>query len=395
VRTIGAELVVRITAEDNASARIQAVGKNAQETGKNIEVMGGKAETSGRKVTASARDAAVGFSGMATAGFVLYGALDRIGDMQVAVDRANYMVKVSTNAVEKAQLDYNAAVTKYGPDSAEAKAKAEELSLAQEKLQISTDRARMTQDNQNEAMMGAALTVVPSMITMVSNLHRTFESFAGLKTSFVSRVGDMTISLKANAGAWTSVFMAMAGIGLIIGAFTSSSIELRVALAALGAVLVVLAIRQWAMNSAAAFGVIVSSWGLMTWVVIAAIAAAALVAAAALTYTPAAKGGIFRGPTTVLVGEAGRELIADVRDVSSGEIVATPTLTELGRSGTQAVIPLAAGGTIVGPIHRSVAGGGGTTIYNYENHFHITASDPDVVMNKVVREFRRRVGAGQ
>jgi len=363
VRAIGAELEVRITAEDNASASIQAVGRNAQETGKSIEGMGSKAEDTGRKVTSSAKDAAVGFSGMATAGFALYSSLDRVQDMQVAVDRANYMVKVSTNAVEEAQEDYNKAVEKYGADSPEAQKAAENLALAQEKLQIATDRAKMTQDNQNEAMVAATLTVVPAMITMVANAHKTFESFAGLRTSFTSRVGDMTASLKANAGAWTSVMLAMGGIGLLIGAFTSSSIELRVALAALGAVLIVLAIRQWALNSATAAGIILSSFGLMTWVVIGAIAAAAMVAAAALTYKPAAKGGIFTKPTLALIGEAGPE----------------------------AVIPLAAGGMVAGPTSRFIAGG--TTNY-YENHFHIVASDPDVVMNKVVREFRRRVGAG-
>ena len=365
MRAIGAELAIRITAEDNASASIQAVGRNAQETTKGIKGMGTTTESAGRKMTASSKNAAVGFSGMATAGFAVYSALDRVQDMQVAVDRANYMVKASTREVENAQEDYNKAIERYGVNSPEAAKAAETLALAQEKLQIATDRAEMTQGNQNDAMAAAALTVIPAAITMVANAHKAFEGFAGLRTLFCSRVGDMSASLRANAGAWTSVMLSMAGIGLIIGAFTSSSIELRVALAALGAVLIVLAIRQWAVNSATAAGIVLSSFGLMTWVVIGAIAAAALVAAAALTYKPAARGGIFTKPTFALIGEAGPE----------------------------AVIPLAAGRTVAGPTFGYI-GATETSTYNYENHFHITASNPDVVMNKIVREFRRRVGAG-
>jgi hypothetical protein len=95
---------------DKASDVIQGV---ANKTERSIS----QVEKANKKVEKSSKDVALAFNNVATSGFALYNAVDRVMDMQVQVDRANLAVKTSLNSVEDAQKRYNAAVEKFGVDS--------------------------------------------------------------------------------------------------------------------------------------------------------------------------------------------------------------------------------------------------------------------------------------
>lgn len=120
------------------------------------------------KTGTSFRGVVTSISGVATSAFSLYKSFDAIQSSQVALDRANLNVEKSTRSVGTAQDAYNAALASGDPEKI-AKALTN-LQIAQEALNISTDRQALAQGNVNNSMIQAALTVVPSVITMVSTL---------------------------------------------------------------------------------------------------------------------------------------------------------------------------------------------------------------------------------
>jgi phage-related protein len=152
-----------LRAVDKASDVIQGV---ANKTERSIS----QVEKANKKVEKSSKDVALAFNNVATSGFALYNAVDRVMDMQVQVDRANLAVKTSLNSVEDAQKRYNAAVEKFGVDSEQAQTASKDLQLAQERYQVACERADMIQGNLNEAMVQSALTVIPSLITMITSI---------------------------------------------------------------------------------------------------------------------------------------------------------------------------------------------------------------------------------
>jgi phage-related protein len=159
----------------------------------------------------SARDLATGFSGVATSGFALYMGLERMQTSQYAVEKANYAVERAAKAVEDAQNKYNEAVAKYGPESDKAQEAAKNLQLAQERYQLATERAELVQRNANNTIMQFAISVVPSMITMVTSGITAFQNF-GAATQALS--GAMSF-LAANPIVLVIAGIAALAMGLI------------------------------------------------------------------------------------------------------------------------------------------------------------------------------------
>ena len=167
---------ILLKAVDQASGTIQKVAATADTSLK-------KMETANTKVEKSSKEVALAFNNVATSGFALYNAIDRVQDMQVQVDRANLAVKTSLNAVEDAQRRYNTQVEKYGAASENAQAAAKDLQLAQERYEVATERAQMIQGNLNEAMVQSALTIIPSLITMISSVSTLTQSWTGIQAA--------------------------------------------------------------------------------------------------------------------------------------------------------------------------------------------------------------------
>jgi hypothetical protein len=204
---------VVLKATDEASKTVAEAGKQITESMRQVEEANKAVTAEQEKTNASVRSLVTGFSGLATGAFALYNAYDRVADMQVSVDRANLQVKTSLNALEDAQRRYNAAVEKYGVDSEQARAAAADLTVAQERYQVAVERANMIQGNLNEAMVQSALTVIPTVITMVDSGVKVFQNFHGA----VNLVNSATAFLAANP--LMAVVMA---IGLVVGALITA-----------------------------------------------------------------------------------------------------------------------------------------------------------------------------
>ena len=367
---MSSEINITLKANDEASSIIADAGKNITASMGKVEESGKRVAETQKQTNASAKNLVMGFSGLATSAFSLYNAYDRVMDMQVSVDRANLQVKQSANSVEDAQRKLNAAVEKYGVDSEQAKAAANDLSLAQERYRVSVDRAQLVQDNMNEAMVSSALTVIPTVITAIGSLSAITESWSviqGVATGATSALGAALDFLAANP-----IMLVVTAIGVIIAALIAAyetCPPFRDAINAIGAALgeffgpileVITKALEWLWNNVLVplgnfiGGALLGAWnafanGLswaynnlikpvfdaLTWVynnilkpigdffggvgdalsgVGSAISGAFGGIGKALGF---AEGGIVTGPTFALIGEAGPEAVVPLREFGS------------------------------------------------------------------------------
>jgi len=151
---------------------LEKVTAGFEKMGESAEHMGSRVEATTKRMEINYRGLITSFSGAATAGFALYNMYDRISEIQVVVDRANVTLKASMNAAEDAQRRYNIQVQKYGIHSAEARAAAADLRIAQERVEVAASRAQMVQENLNEAMVRMAIGIIPMAITMIDSMSK-------------------------------------------------------------------------------------------------------------------------------------------------------------------------------------------------------------------------------
>ena len=192
---------------DNYSATFKSLGNTLDDTA--------------QKVKYSTQDMVTAFSGVATSVFALYNAYDNVSDMAVSVSRANLQVKSTLNSLEDAQTRYNTAVEKYGASSEQAQSAASDLSLAQERYSVAVERADMVQGNFNETIVSSALMVIPTCITMFSNLSKVVDGFtgkslAGMISGFVDAQGGLAgLQFQLTAIVAPLAAAAAAGIALV------------------------------------------------------------------------------------------------------------------------------------------------------------------------------------
>ena len=115
------QISITLKAYDEASKTIAEASSKINGSLDQVERGAKGVAGSQRDTQKSTKDLVTGFSGVATAGFSLYNAYDRVADMQVSVDRANLQVKSSTNSVGDAERRVAAA--------SDALAKAHETSV--------------------------------------------------------------------------------------------------------------------------------------------------------------------------------------------------------------------------------------------------------------------------
>lgn len=234
---------------------------------------------SGSEMQGSFKGMALSMSQTATSAFSLYQSFDNIEKKQYAVEKANLAAKRATEAVDQAQKDYNEAVEKYGADSAQAQDALDKLNLSKEAAELSDERARISQNNLNDSMMMAGLTVIPAVVSGIDGMGKMWKNFQGMDIgSTLGKVKEGLTSLGSDkAGLLFSVGAGVGALGLIFAAFTSKSPEVKLACSIIGGALVALAAKQWIMNIAATYGLGLTGAGLIFIGVAGAAAAATYV----------------------------------------------------------------------------------------------------------------------
>ncbi len=304
------QVSVTITAIDQASNVLAVAGGNITNSLKNIEATSQQVTKAQQAQEASTKQLVLGVNNLATGAFSLYDAYDRVADMQVGVDRANLQVKSTLNSLEDAQRRYTTEVEKHGAASADARAAAEDLKIAQERYDVALERAEMLQSNLNEAMVRSALTVIPTVITMADSLARIWKNFPDMSSFFEKlsgSVGDVGISAGTAAisvGALVGSFM----IGdALLKAVPENMRGIAAALMATIAAIVAATVAWMAFHGTMTVGVAVP-------IILAAVGTGI---AGVKGLMGLASGGIVTSPTIALIGEAGPEAVVPLHGVGA------------------------------------------------------------------------------
>ena len=304
------QINILLRATDEASAIIGDAGNKITKSMNNMDKAGKQVTASQKEFTRSNKDLVVGLSSVATAGFSLYNAFDRIQSSQVALDRANLAVKTSLASVEDAEKRFTDAVAKYGETSPQAAEAARDLALAQERAAVAADRADLAQGNVNQSMANAALQIIPTAITAFSGLSNVWKNLPDIK-DMLSNVATKIGSVGSAAGTAAISVAALAGGFLIADNLLHGLPEnLRGVAGALtaGIAAVVAATIAWmAFEGTISVGVAVPIILAAVGVGIAGIKAA----------VGMAEGGIVKKPTFALIGEAGPEAVIPLKDLAS------------------------------------------------------------------------------
>jgi len=252
----GHDVEIHLIAYDEASETIEEAGSNLSVTFTNIEGQtedlvattddatsqissdyqqvgdaGQSLADTQDTVQASTTQTAMGFNNLATSGMMLYMAVNNVENAQVSLDRAHLQVEKSTNAVAAAQLAYNDAVAKYGPNSAQAEAALTKLNTAQDALKVAQERADEAQRNYNNTLIFSALSVIPSLITAVTSLITIMPTLSGA----IEGVGAVLEWLEMNP-----IVLVIAGIAALVAGLVyayQNCAPFRNAINELGAVL--------------------------------------------------------------------------------------------------------------------------------------------------------------
>jgi len=273
-----------------------------------------------QETTRSTKDLVVGFSGVATSAFSLYNVYDRVGDAQLRLDRANLQVKTSSKGVETAQVRLNDAIKKYGANSEQATVAAQDLEIAQERYSVAADNADNVQDNLNSTMIQGALQIIPTSITMVDNLSRTWKNFPDMSgtlkslSSNVANVGSTAKTAAIGVGAFVGGFMvADTLLSAIPEELQAISGALTASIAAIVAATVAWMAFHGTMTVGTAVPIILAAVG---------VGIAGVKAAVAMK-----EGAIVTQPTFALIGEAGPEAVIPLSKMGLGGFEGTQYIT--------------------------------------------------------------------
>jgi hypothetical protein len=274
------------TAVKTFGTDLQKTGADAKTLGTNMTASAGAVKESGTRMEGSMKGLALGMSQTMTSAFSLYQSFDNIEKKQYALEKATLASKKATEAVDQAQKDYNETVEKYGADSAEAQDALDKLNLSKEAAALADEREKISQNNVNDSMMTAGLTVIPGVISGIDGLTRTWKTFSGLDPAgLAGKLKD------AFSGLGSDKIGILAGVGFGFGsvlttfkALTAKTKEEKNLWTGLAMAMNALTAATWALNIAKAVGLTLSTLGMGALVVAAAGIAAAATWALASQY---------------------------------------------------------------------------------------------------------------
>jgi exonuclease VII small subunit len=307
---MSSQIEVRIKTIDEASKTVAQASSKIKKEMTEVEATNKRVVAAQKETTKSSRDLITGFSGVVTSAFSLYNAYSSIGDVQLKVDRANLQVKSSHQSVENAQNSLNSAIEKYGYGSAEAERATANLEIAQDRYALAVQTAEDSQDSMNEKIIGAALQVIPTSITMVDSLSKAWKNIpdvSGLLSKITDGIGIIGISAKTAAVGVAAFMGGFLVADTILGSIPDDMHQIAGALTATIAAIVAATVAWMAFHGTMTVGVAVP-------IILAAVGVGIAGVKAAVAM---AEGGIVTKPTLALIGEAGPEAVIPLNQRTS------------------------------------------------------------------------------
>jgi len=437
------EIVYVLSADDKASAVFKKVAGEADNTSGAIVSGAQKAEKAQASLTTASKELLVGFSGVATAAFSLYQAFDALEKAQYRVQKANVAVDSTTNSVNAAQKTYTETVEKFGVASDEATQALNLLKTAEDRHVLAVDAAKIAQDNLNDTQTRAYLQIIPAGITMIASLVTAWKGMKDMAPAVVRAFGNIegsVVSLKRNM----TLLAGASALGAVIAgwiAISSMSDDVQIAFTIITAALAGLTAAFWLMAGSAA-----AAWAVATMGSAIPIIAGVIIATGALVYAAGEemqkntreqakrdkeeqmrysreaaeaqqRRGAFEQPEEVSFVRMPNESEEDMMirlgfwKGANGQWTNVPEgYTYNAPAATSTEIPAAAGGMEVTKPTLLMAGESGTELIlspeetkayksgaKVINNNYVTVQvqqtlDDDLIVEKVVREIRRRTG---
>jgi flagellar biosynthesis chaperone FliJ len=201
------EVTITLTAVDDASEVVYSAASNIDEADTQISESTQEVSAATQQTSISTQQTAMGFNNLALSGMSLWMAVNNVENAQVALDRAHLQVEKATNAVTAAQLAYNTACEKYGPNSKEAQDALAKLQTAQDALTVAQERAGEAQRNYDNTIMFSAMTIIPSLIT-------AFTSITKIGPAVDTAIGGMSDAMDFLAA--NPIVLVIAGIAALV-----------------------------------------------------------------------------------------------------------------------------------------------------------------------------------
>ena len=172
-------------------------GSTAQVSMNQITTSTGNAGSATSATNLTFTQGAMQMNMMAMSGVMLYNAVNNVENAQVSLSRANLMEEKAANSVTLAQQAYNKAVAEYGTNSLQAEDAANKLNLAEQTQSIDAERVSEAQRNYNSAIMQAAVSAIPALISGITFASQAGKIWNGLQEAGSSIMGFFTGATEA------------------------------------------------------------------------------------------------------------------------------------------------------------------------------------------------------
>ena len=133
---------------------------------------------------------------LVASGVSLFTSIEEVSKAQVKAEVSGPRAAQADLAVEKAQIAYNAAVAKFGPEAEKSQILLEALNLKKEKAAAADAKAEFAQTSLSEAYLNFAQQVLPNVLSVVANVGQAYEA---LNTGLAGRIATFKANAKAAA----------------------------------------------------------------------------------------------------------------------------------------------------------------------------------------------------
>jgi hypothetical protein len=202
---------------DSATQCFTTVTTGASEASDAVQTSGGQMQGAMQIGSQGSLQAASSMSAAASSAAMLAMSAYSLESAETSLDKAHVTVERDTNSVATAQLAYNEAVAEYGAKSEQAQLAYAKLTTAQDALQVAQQRVGEAQNNVNETMIMAGLSVIPTVLTSINAINNVMKAYPDIATAVsgaTEGISDAMDFLAANPIVLVIVGIAALAIGL-------------------------------------------------------------------------------------------------------------------------------------------------------------------------------------
>jgi len=207
--TASGRVQILLEAVDRCSSELKKVRTEVDALGKEAMGVGGEVQALGQKTEVSMRKIVTGMSGVVTSAFALYGSYERVQDASIALDTAEKNLHRTETTIMSLRKRLNDLTAQGKTESEDYRIASEKLAVAEQTLEIQTDKLQRAKEDLNKSYLMAATSIIPGLITAGTSLKSVY---IDLK-KYTDLATGAQVALNAAAWAFPSAIIAgMVGV---------------------------------------------------------------------------------------------------------------------------------------------------------------------------------------